>query len=91
MIQLGQQLPSSVAVEVTDALPSVNKVCDTLTKMVVSLRSEMRNKTVQDIINFGGGISCDGVKVEQTARKYYNFVSHIIERRFPFQEFKYRK
>lgn len=51
----------------------------------------MRNKTVQDIINFGGGISCDGVKVEQTARKYYNFVSHIIERRCPFQEFKYRK
>lgn len=58
-----------------------------ITTMAVNVRSEMK-KTMQEIINFGGGLSCNDVKAEETGRRYYDFVSHFIEVRCQDQAFK---
>lgn len=59
--------------------PSFNNVCSSIIEMVPNLRSEMKNKTTQDIINYRGGMSFDGLKEERKRRKYYDFVSQFIK------------
>lgn len=51
---------------------------DVIMKIVNRLRDEMKDKLVEKIAWMVGGIPFDGVKVEDTGHKYYEFVLHYI-------------
>ena len=40
---------------------------------------ECFNEELKSIIPFGGGIKCDGVKLESNKRKYYDFVMEFLK------------
>lgn len=79
LIEIGQRHPVSASLDVKDALPCANTVRNTISSMASLLRHKIREELMPLMIKAGGGISCDGVKVEETGKKYYDFVVHFIE------------
>lgn len=71
LIHIRQLLPANVRIDVKDLVPSVNKVLQRSLIMASKVRVEMQNERMKEIIRYGGGISCTGVKVEETWCKYY--------------------
>lgn len=47
--------------------------------MTTDLRQELKQKSFPKILSIDGGITCDGVKVEQICHKYYDIVPHSIK------------
>lgn len=79
LVDLGQRHPVSEEIYVKDVIPSPPTVRDAIMKMAINARDEMKTSTLNDMCVAAGGITCDGVMVEQTGHKYYDFVLHYID------------
>lgn len=79
IIEIGQRHPVSASLDVKDVLPYANTVRNTISAMASSFRQQIREELIPKMIKVGGGISCDGFKVEEAGKKYYDFVVHFIE------------
>lgn len=43
------------------------------------LRRDVNVNTLADMCSFRGDITCDGVNVEKTGHKYYDFIVHCFD------------
>lgn len=59
-------------------MPFAQNVRDTIKKMAHDVRTELKNGGLQKLCELGCAITCDGVKIEETGRKYYDFILHFI-------------
>lgn len=55
-----------------------NTVWPKISAMASNCRNDLKTTEIPQAFMIGGGISSDGVKVEETGRKYYDFILHYI-------------
>lgn len=78
LVELGQRYPTSTQIDIRQALPSEKTVRDTITLMADNLRSDFKSEELPNVLRDGGGITSDGVKIEETGKKYYDFLLHYL-------------
>lgn len=78
LIQLGQCYATTAQIDVGKLLPCGNSIRKGILDLSDKLRLEFKEK-LPTLLENGGGISCDGVKLESNGRKYYDFVMNYIE------------
>lgn len=77
LIEIGHGLPQGEQVNVYDALPCASTVCNKIKDIAQERRSILKGN-MKAMICAGGGISCNGVQVEATGKKYYDFLIHYL-------------
>lgn len=78
LIEIGQRYSTSSEINIKSLLPSHHAVHDGVLKLAEQYRNDFKSDLKQ-IVEFGGGVSCDGVKIEQTSKKYYDFVLNYVQ------------
>lgn len=78
LVTAGQSLPPNVEVDVAALFPSPPTVRDGVTKLSSRLRESFKG-TLPDLLKLGGGLTCDGLKLDSNGRKYYDLIIHYIE------------
>lgn len=77
IVALGQKYPPSVQIDIEKLLPCR----DTVRSEVIQLSEKVQktfNLELPAILELGGGITCDGVKLEANGKKHYDmFVNYI--------------
>lgn len=82
LIRLGQNYPPSTEIDVSKLLPCYNTVRKEVITLSKVVQSEFKIE-LPKILEQGGAVTCDGVKLESNGKKYYNFnVSYLeVQRR----------
>lgn len=78
LVQLGQKRTISTKIDLFDALPTAPTVFDTIIKMANNLQGYVKENSFAHIALMGGGITSNGVKIEEKGHEYYDFVLHYI-------------
>lgn len=78
LIELGQSFAPSVKLNVAKALPCGNTVRSGLIDLSNRMQLEFNTK-LPSILEMGGGVTCDGVKLETNGKKYFDFVLNYLK------------
>lgn len=84
LLPIGQSYPTAVNINLKKLLPCPAPVRGGVLSLPSKCRENAKGE-LSNILHMGGGVSCDGVKVALTNKKYYDFViSYICVRRRSF-------
>lgn len=78
LVNIGQSYAAATSINLKTLLPSGTAVREGVLNLASEYRAIFKEK-LPEVLRVGGGISCDGVKVELTGKKYYDFVLNYIE------------
>lgn len=77
LIELGQSYSRSAVINVNQILPRATRV----RRGLISIASELKENcriSLAEIFTYGGGITCDGVEIVLTGRKYENLAINYL-------------
>lgn len=79
LIRLGRNYAQSSVVDVRELLPSSETVRKEVIKPSEKCDLDFKSE-LKSILQAGGSVSCDGVKLESNGDKYYDFVVNYLLR-----------
>lgn len=78
LVRAGQEVPPSTNVNIPYLLPSPPTVREGVSRLATRLRGEFK-EDLPIILGIGGGMTCDGLKLDANGRKYYDLIIHYID------------
>lgn len=78
LVSAGQSIPPNKSVDIAYMLPSPPTVRDGVRELATRLRAGFR-KELSTILKIGGGLTCDGLKLDANGRKYYDLIIHYLD------------
>lgn len=78
LVEVGQRFSNASRIDVKKLLPSGHAVRDGVTRLAAEYQESFKDH-LKGILDIGGGVTCDGVKVEVSGKKYYDFVLNFVE------------
>lgn len=75
IVSAGQSVPPNTDVDIPYLLTSPPTVRNGVTKLAKRLRVDLMD-ALPRIMRIGGGMTCDGLKLDSNGRKYFDFIVH---------------
>lgn len=79
LVNIGQNIPSGRSVDIEDALPCGKTVGKEVKRIAAQINLNLKN-LINQVLECGGAVTCDGVKCPNSGSKFYDFVLHYIQR-----------
>lgn len=79
IFEAGQSCPVGANIDIDDMMPCAKSVKEGVRNIAKKQRLKFRDSDIAKVQNFGGGVSCDGLKQKSTGTKFYDFVVHYIK------------